>query len=498
MKEVKTKRKTERGCLGCRKLKEELSKTAQKLRNTAQRLQESERGHRKTKRELTKARKIIEELTARLGQHSGNSSRPPSSDPPDAPPRPQKRRSGRKRGGQPGHPGKRRELLPVEEVDEVIEYKPKHCERCHAKLPQKAQPDDPPPLRHQVFDLLEKPYEVTEHQAYGVTCDKCGELTRAEIPKEVAGSNFGPRLAALVSFLTGALQVSRRGAEEFVNDGLQIPMALGSVSNLEAEMAQALEQPYREAGDAVRDSLSKNVDETGWKVNGNRCWLWGVGTATVAFFLIHTSRGSKALLDLMGGALKGTFTSDRWSAYGKLLSVLCRQLCWAHLIRDFQKLVDRGGKAARIGEEGLEIAYQLFWLWKDFKAGVISRQVLQECLRPLKKEMHELLERGQRLNAGKASTFCENLLALEPALWAFADREGVEPTNNHAERILRLGVLWRKRAFGANSDRGCRFAERILTVVQTRRLQKRRVFEYLVEALSAHRARKPYPSLANA
>lgn len=451
-------------------------------------------GCRELRKLLQKALERIAELEARLGMTSQNSSRPPSSDPPDAPPRPRKPSTGRKMGGQPGHPGNRRDLLPLEEVDEIVEHKPEKCDHCGAKLPEASGGNAAPPLRHQVFELLEKPYTVTEHQAHACTCNSCGNVTRAEIPPEVAVSGFGPRLAAQVSMITGVLQVSRRNAEEYIRDALGIPISLGTVSNLEEEMTDALAESHQEAAEEVREADAKNVDETGWKRNGKKCWLWTVATTVVAFFMIHDRRGKQGLMAVLGGKVKGFFTSDRWGAYGDI-NKRFRQICWAHLLRDFQKVIDRGGRGRQIGKDGLEIAHQVFWLWKDFRAGEICRQALQECLRPLKKELREVLNRGVRLRKAKVSTFCENLLALEPALWTFAYEEGLEPTNNHAERILRRGVLWRKRAFGAHSDRGCRFVERILTAVQTCRLQRRCVLDFLTETLRAHRAGTAKPSL---
>lgn len=438
--------------------------------------------------------KRIEELEAKTGLNSQNSSRPPSQDPPDAPPRPRKAATGRSRGGQPGHAGTRRELLPVEDVEKLIVDSPTKCQECGASLPEKPGAGDPAPVRHQVYELAEKPYTVTEYQAHSRTCGRCGAITRGKIPEQVVGSSFGPRMAAMVSMLTGVLQASRRCAEEFVRDALDVPIALGTVSNLEGEMTEALGESYKEAGQVVQESGAKNVDETGWKRKGKRCWLWTAATAMVAFFVIHDSRGKEGFLSLLGRKIQGIFTTDRWGVYGAIKSRF-RQVCWAHLLRDFQRLVDMGGQAVSIGETSLRIGKEVFELWKAFRTGVFSRGTLKRRLRPLKKELHQVLKRGAGSHIGKASTFCENLLALEDALWTFAYEEGVEPTNNHAERVLRRGVLWRKRSFGAQSDRGCRFVERMLTTVQTLRLQERPVLAFLATTLKAYRSKTALPSL---
>ena len=203
------------------------------------------------------------------------------------------------------------------------------------------------------------------------------------------------------------------------------------------------------------------------------------------------------LTALLGESVTGFVCSDRWSAYGRL-SPFCRQVCWAHLKRDFQKLVDRGGAAARLGRELQGVAERVFQEWHLFRGGGIDRPTLQRRLDGPARELERLLRRGRRCADAKAATFCENVLGLLPAVWRFVVSEGVEPTNNHAERLLRRAVLWRKNSFGSMSEAGCRFVERMLTVVQTRRLQGRSVLGYLYEALVAHRNGIPAPSLLSA
>jgi len=444
---------------------------------------------------LETAHKRIQALEERLGQNSRNSHKPPSSDPRQGPRPNPKPPSGRNPGGQIGHEGKNRGLLPPDQVDHFVAYVPKKCENCHAPLP-KPVPDAHPSIRHQVVDLPPKVCEVTEHQGFSVACKDCGCINHGVIPEEVLRYRFGPRLTALDSFLSGASQVSRRQTEEIFEDVLGIPggISLGTVSNMEAEATQALEAPHQEAGEAVRNAEAKNLDETSWKDRNKTVWMWTAATATVAYFVIHPHRGFRGLNALLAGIYRGIFTSDRWKVYG-IRALRCRQICWAHLVRDFQKLIDRGGESIRIGQKATELAGHLFTIWHDFKSGAIDRPTLQYSMRWVRKDFQVLLKRGAKLADGKSATFCQNLLDLEPALWTFLRCEGVEPTNNHAERILRRGVLWRKRSFGSRSERGARFAERILTVVQTRRLQGKRVFPFLVEAIEAYRAGKAAPSL---
>jgi transposase len=437
----------------------------------------------------------LRELEARLGQNSANSSIPPSANPPQAPAPVRKKPTGRKPGGQPGHPPHLRQRLPAERLTQPTQhYVPSICESCHDDLPCRPGADDPEPRWHQTVELLEFPVEVSEHQAHGRTCHNCGHVTWAEIPQEIGGHVFGPRLTATLSYLSGVMHASKRGIEEFVETVCGVPIALGTVSNLEQEMSAALADAHAEAQKAVQEAEVKNVDETGWKQAGQRRWLWGAATALVACFVIAPTRGAAGLAVLLGKKIKGIIGSDRWSVYGQLKLSL-RQLCWAHLKRDFQKLMDRGGDAEDFGEVGLDTVEVVFDAWHRFRGGGLSRGQLQRELASVRQTLHEWLELGCACEDRKAAAFCANLLALEPALWTFLRKEGVEPTNNHIERMLRPGVLWRKNAFGCHSEAGCRFVERILTVVQTLRLQTRSVLPFLYQSLLAHRHAQKAPRL---
>lgn len=433
-------------------------------------------------------------LLARLGQNSSNSSLPPSANPPQAPPPVRKRPTGRKPGGQPGHTAQLRQRLPRERLTEpTVHYLPAMCAACQDDLPALPGPDDPEPRWHQVVELPPIPVQVTEYQAHGRTCRSCGHLTWAPIPGAIRAHACGPRLTATMAFLSGALHVSKRGIEEFVETVLQVPIALGTVSNLEQEVSAALAGAHAEAQRAVQQAAAKNVDETGWKQAGARRWLWGAATALAACFVIAPSRGAAGLTALLGRKIKGVVGSDRWSAYGRLRLGL-RQLCWAHLKRDFQQLVEGGGPGRTYGALGLAAVGILFEEWHLFRGGG-SRAALRRELEPLREAMRSWLGEGARCRDAKAAALCSNLLAAEPALWTFLYKDGVEPTNNHIERLLRPGVLWRKNAFGCHSEGGCRFVERILTVVQTLRLRQRPALEFLYHSLVSHRSGRPAPSL---
>ncbi len=436
----------------------------------------------------------VRELLDQLGRNSSNSSTPPSADPPGAPKPVVKTPTGRRPGGQPGHPGHHRRRLSPERVNLVVPYIPTTCTHCQAALPAEPSPTDPEPTWHQVAELPELAAVITEHQGHARTCPCCGHLNRAEIPPEVRADVIGPRLAAVMSYLSGRLHVGRRLVEEVVETVLSVPTSLGSIVAMEAETCAALASPYEEVGAAVREAPVKNTDETGWSEKGQKRWLWTAATATAAFFVIHLRRSFAGLQALLGETPQGVIGSDRWSAYSKL-PLARRQICWAHLKRDFQKLIDRGGPADAIGRAGLEVVTCLFADWSEFRRGELDRAGLRARIERIACELQGVLEPGCRCVDSKAATFCANLLALYPALWLFTTVDGVEPTNNHAERILRGGVLWRKNAFGCHSAEGCRFVERMLTVVQTLRLQDRPVLDYLYRAVVAHRSGLPAPQL---
>ncbi|HEY2419039.1 MAG TPA: IS66 family transposase [Steroidobacteraceae bacterium] len=437
----------------------------------------------------------IHELEAQLGRNASNSSIPPSANPPQAPPPVRKQPTGRKPGGQPGHAPHLRHRLPAERLTEpTVHYWPPSCAGCQQPLPAVPHPDDPEPRWHQVVELPELPVQVTEYQAHGCTCDQCGRLTWAQLPEALRRHHCGPRLTGIMSYLTGVLHVSKRGVEEFVETVCQVPLALGTISHLEQEMSGALAAAHAEAQQAVQAADAKNVDETGWKQAGKKRWLWGAATALVACFVITPTRGAAGLAALLGKTIKGIICSDRWSVYGQLKLGL-RQLCWAHLKRDFQKLVDRGGDAKDFGIVGLDTVAAVFENWHLFRGGGLSRSELQRRIMPLRQILKDWLELGCACTDTKAAAFCANLLAVEPALWTFVRQEGVEPTNNHIERQLRPGVLWRKNAFGCHSETGCRYVERMMTVVQTLRLQKRPVLAFLCQSVLAHRQAQPAPRL---
>jgi transposase len=437
----------------------------------------------------------LREVMARLGNNSSNSGIPPSANPLDAPKPVKKRKSGRQRGGQPGHPPHLKQLLPAERIDKVVTYVPQCCGQCHATLPASPAPGDPEPKRFQSIELRPIVTTVTEFQGHARTCGGCGHVTWATIPRAVLAHSVGPRLTATLSYFRGCQGMSKRAVEEVAAAIFHAPLALGTVVNLEQEMSAALAGAHAEALAAVQQAAVKHTDETSWKLVGKLCWLWAAATTGVAAFVIHAKRSALGLAALLGTELQGILCTDRWSVYDQVPPKR-RQVCWAHLKRDFQKIIDRGGASVFVGHRGRKLVRKVFAAWHAFQAKQATREQLQAQLSAVEKQLNRLLLEGAILGEDKkVAAFCENLLALEPALWTFAHTEGVEPTNNFVERLLRRAVLWRKRSFGCASQGGCRFVERILTVVQTRRLQGQNVLDYLHDALHAHRTGQPCPKL---
>jgi transposase len=428
----------------------------------------------------------LAELEARLNTNASNSSTPPSANPLGAAKPVVKKKSKRKRGGQPDHPPHLKQLLPPERVKRTKHFVPKECSGCHAPLPPEAGPGDPEPKRFQTIELPPITVEVTEYQAHSRTCPCCGRVTQATIPAEIRAHSVGPRLTGTLSYLTGCHGLSKRGVEEIADTVFGAPIALGTVANLEQEVSAALASAHQEALTAVRQADVKFADETSWKLWGKLCWLWAAATTQVAVFVIHAQRSALGLAALLGEDIDGILHSDRWHVYRQVPEER-RQLCWAHLKRDFQKIVDHGGPSVFVGRRGLRIVKEVFAAWHAFQQGKLTRRQLRTLIEPLERRLGKTLLAGGCGDDARVAKFCENLIMLESALWTFVTQEGVEPTNNHIERLLRRAVLWRRRSFGCNSAAGCRFVERILTVVQTCRLHGKNTLEYLCTAVRTHR-----------
>jgi transposase len=438
----------------------------------------------------------IEVLEEKLRRNSSNSHLPPSSDGPGAAAKGKgkardKRAPGkRKRGGQKGRRGAHRALFPVEAVDDFIEMFPAACEGCGAALPETPDSD---PRRHQVLELFGCRPRVSEFRRHEVACD-CGHRTRAAYdPEKIPSSPFGPRLTSVVAMLTGVYHLSRRRAQQLLRELFGIEISLGAVSAIEARASVALVSAVEEAQRAIEDADVKHTDATSWLRAGITMSLWTIACSVATVYRILKD-GSRDTIRPLYGALKGILVSDRATVFDFWLMML-RQICWAHLVRKFVSFSERDGPAGAIGRELLDCAALVFEYWHGFKDGHLTRDELVTWMRPLERQLEAVLERAVAAGIPRLSGSCANILAHKDALWTFVTHDGVEPTNNHAERELRAFVLWRKRSFGSQSERGERFAERVMTVAHTARKQGKNVLDFLTECCTAHVQGTTPPSL---
>jgi transposase len=428
----------------------------------------------------------IAALEAKLGKDSTNSSQPPSTEHPHAkPPRPRPK-ARRPSGGQPGHAKHERALLSVEQCREIVPCVPTACRRCGQPLAGA----DPEPLRHQVWELPEIQPLVTEYQRHRLVCC-CGCTTCGDLPDGVSTGQAGPRLIAFSALLMACFRQSKRRAAAFLGIVLRQPASCGWMVALQGRAAEAVQPTYDELARHLPDQPILHLDESPTKEGQAKAWVWTFVAAAFTVFACRPSRAADVARQLLGAAFAGVIHCDRarmYWAFGRL------QWCWAHLKRDFQALIDSPcGKARRLGHDLMRPTKEMFALWAKVRDGTLSREQFQRQMQPIRRRVDGLLLRGYFTACVRG--FCKELVEHNERLWVFVDVEGVEPTNNAAERSLRHAVIWRKLSFGTQSASGSRFVERMLTVIETCRRQDRDVFAWLVQAVQARLAGQPAPSL---
>jgi len=429
-------------------------------------------------------------LEEKLGTDSSNSSMPPSSDLPGKKKKKRKKKGKRKRGGQPGHKGKTRELVPKEEVSEFVACPPEEQCDCGGHV----QVNEEEPERHQVLDLPKIKALVTEFLIYSGVCAKCGKTHRGRLPDGTPAGMLGARAMAAIAVLSGKYHLSKRSIEELLEDLLGLDVSLGTICATEGRVSEVLEAPVEEAKEFVQEQAVVHADETSHKECGKKAWMWAAVTSYVSVFIIRFTRGQAAAKELLGETFGGFLISDRWGAYN-WVSTLQRQLCWAHLIRDFTKISERKGRSKEIGNSLLEYVKKMFHLWHLYVDGQMSRPSLQLRMAPIRKEIESLLEEGETCGYAKTERTCKRILKIREALWTFIDVPNVEPTNNAAEQAIRPYVLWRKASFGTQSKRGTLFVERMMTVSSSCKQQGRNVLDFVTEAVVSHLFRQNPPSL---
>ena len=462
-------------------------------------------------KQIADAEKQIADLERQLAlrkRNSTNSSKPPSSDglAGEQRPRGRKHKGKRKPGGQPGHTGHHRPLLPTAEVNAVEERLPKQCEHCGGKLPQKPGQvtTEGEPRRHQVTEVPPVKAHVTEYQFPNVVCGRCGKTTRAPLPKEIRG-NFGPQLTALIAYWTVVCRLPRRLVEAMLADVLGIEISLGSTQKAWEEVSQAVAQPVQGLQKQLPREAVLNVDETGWRTNGDKRWIWGLVAQQFVFYVVAATRGAEVLVSLLGATFRGILCSDRWIVYLTYHSGRM-QLCWAHLKRNILGIAEyaRSPSVRQFCRDALAIVARLFRLWYRFRGNLrdrrgnpqpIGRQQLIEKSIPLQKKLLALAEAHLDDADREVRNLATALFIHFERLFTFLEVEAVEPTNNVAERILRTAVQWRKISFGNRSRQGEIATARLLTITQTCKRQQRHVLGYLTEAVRCHRRQAPAPSL---
>ena len=442
------------------------------------------------KNKIALQEKEIEALKEKLNTNSNNSSKPPSSNMFNRKKKlSHKKKNKIKQGGQEGHKGTARELLPVEEVDHIEQCElPKACECGGVITPtDKYQ-------RHQVHELPRVKAVVTEYQLPSGYCKNCKKYHEASLPVGVPTGMLGPIAMAKIGVLTADYRLSKRNVTYLLDDFYGLKISVGTVYNTEQTISKALENVVEEAKAFIPKQSMINADETGHTEKQARMWTWVCTASLVAVFIIRASRGAKVIKEMIGENFTGTLCTDRWSAYAWMSST-SRQLCWAHLLRDFKKISERSGKSGKIGDNLLSHVYRMFHHWKKVKAGTLTRKKYQTLMSPVRKQIEKLLAEGVACRHPKTSGMCKKILLVKEALWTFMEKEGVEPTNNLAEQVLRRIVIWRKTSFGTQSPKGTLYLERIMTVVATCKLQKRNVLNFMTETLRAHLSNTGMPSL---
>jgi transposase len=477
------------------RLCKELADKEQQIRRLAEEVAEQ-------RRQIADAEKQIADLERQLAlrkQNSTNSSKPPSSDGLAGEPRERGRRekSRRKAGGQPGHRGAHRPLVDITKVDEIRPVLPEPCQHCGHPLPGQIEQAQTigTPQRHQVSELPPIQARIVEYQCHRVVCPECGESTRAAVPEETAG-HFGPQLTALIAYLTVVCRMPRRVVEALLGQVLGIDISLGSTQKCWEEASQAVAVPCQELEQQLKDEPVLNVDETGWRSNGAKRFLWAFVAARYVVYTVAATRGSEVLTRLLGAVFQGILCSDRFSAYLKYHSGKA-QFCWAHLKRNLLGIVEftKSNAVERFCRDALAQHARLFRLWHKFRGGQIDRRQLLLRSIPIQKRIFALAEQHLDSPHREVRNLATALFEHNDRLFAFLEYEGVEATNNSVERALRTGVQWRKICFGNRSATGELATSRLLTVAETCDLQRLNILAYLSAAIVCHRRRQPASSL---
>jgi transposase len=421
--------------------------------------------------------KRIEQLERRLNKNSQNSNKPPSSDSPFQKPQNKAGKKKRKKGGQIGHKGYRQQLLKPTRVEKIA---PQQCSCGNGDFNSSRLKSY---YTHQVIELPKIQMDVTHYILQKGKCRRCGQTVKATLPDEIQ-SGFGPRFSGLIAELSGTEGMSRQAVQRFCNSVLDVPISVGGIQKVLDRASEAISPLYERIGRIARTCPVNGVDETSWFENGKLKWLWTMVNKKVCFFLVHPNRSRKAF-DALIDDWNGILISDDYGVYKNWINH--RQSCLAHLIRRAKALSERKDESVQRFGEQLTVELKLLCRFAHAPPG--TKQWTDFYSRLM---MLLLLFEGADDAAGKLA---RRVLAELDSLWTFLDESDVEPTNNRAERALRFGVLWRKRSYGTQSEKGNRWVERILSVRQTCRHRSQPTFPILVDAISSY-FKQQKPSIA--
>lgn len=432
---------------------------------------------------ITELRVRVKWLEERVKLDSNNSSKPPSSDGPGKPNRSQRRASGRKRGAQPGHTGHSRALVDEAKVDSLRDCKPDAVCECGAqvKLDDQAR-------RHQVFEVPEIRARVDEYRVYSGRCLGCGKLRTGALPAGVPKGQLGPRALGLVGVLGTRYHLTQRKTRNLLDQLMGLRFSVGAISQAHGKVAAALKVPVAQAVDSLGQAKALWMDETHYPREGAGNWVWAAVQPLLAVFVIYPSRARYVIHDLIGTQPSAVVTTDRYASYA-FLDVEQRQICWAHLLRDFNRIGQREGPAGRIGRRLHALGYVMFRLRDKGKLTGLRLARLQRGVR-------RALDAGaQQSGCSRTANTCANIIKLWPALWNFTTNTALVPTNNAAEQALRSIVLKRKISGPTRSLRGDQFLSRGFTVHETCLRQGVDLWNYMHNAVVAWIDRTVPPSL---
>ncbi|MBM7457312.1 hypothetical protein HNR62_003224 [Oceanisphaera litoralis] len=434
----------------------------------------------------------IAELEDRLNQNSGNSSKPPSSNGPGGtPPARPRQRSGKQRGAQPGHKGHRRERHPLDErVTLAPHYPSETCICCGGDMLAHAKPH----RVHQVFDLPDVSYFMTEHQLFRATCTRCIHTDEASLPETVSHTQMGTNLLSYIALQSGQYHQSISQIQSQLNQHFGLRFSRGAISEAQGRVSAMLTPTHQAIKHQVQTAPNIHADETRHQRGGERRWMWLALSKVAVCFMTAFGRGQDAARRLLGDVPEtSVLVTDQYAGY-RFMDNGQRQLCWAHVARNVAAIADSSERTNHpIGARLVLLADTVFRTRHRWENGELEHEQYLRRLRRCRQSWRVQLERGMMLCSSRYRGRCRFLLQDDDMLWTFMADDQVALTNNEAERALRGYVLWRKGSYGVWSQRGELFRQRILSLVETAKRLGRCPQEWLRAVIRACIEKTDYP-----